>query len=585
MIVIVLKWIQNSIGKRFLFSDLMKIPKTFGLLATGLLGLSFFLVSCSDPQKVARKSLDAKGYDVSTASLLLAASAGDAETIGLFQAAGVEVDSVDEVGNTALMKASSGGHLQAVEKILGMGADPRMVNKAGRDALISAASKGHEEVARVLMSRGADTTIRDAEGWGALSIAAYNGHAGVVSLLSATATPAELDDALLVASFSGDGKVLNTLLGQGANINARSPDNKTPLMISSQAGKVEAVRILLQNQANPYAIDHEQKTAAALATAAGFEDVSKLISNPDTWGTSTEGLKAASEMSEAQKALAESGVEEVLQAAPEEAIPDPTLVDGPSPSKDPAPAPDSVLVELSSPTTPSSASPVAQTGEFRSDLRPEISGNSAGSVAPPIRNSEIAKKVREESKSRPIVALNGSTIHARTPEEAPVKSMVLAAYHEESLPIAVERVDGRTASVRRLDQPAAGSFEVTEGTVIPGTTYQVKEVTTRFVSSKEGKGRMVDVSRVRVEDTRKGSTHLLVKDVVGQTSDTYAILAVPNSQYRYVVKPGDVFRTTQPEVGTKDYQVLDIRPTAVVIKDLATDEVLSIARDGVVNPY
>jgi len=566
----------------------MKISKSFGMLATVLVGLSLFLVGCSDPQKVARKSLDAKGYEASTSSLLVAASAGDVESLDLFQTAGVEVDSADELGNTALIKAATAGHLPAVEKILGMGADPRKINQVGRDALISAAAKGHEEVARLLLSRGADTAVRDTEGWGALSISAYNGHAGVVSLLSASATPAELDDALLVASFSGDGKVINTLLGQGANINARSPDSKTPLMISSQAGKVEAVRILLQNQANPYAVDHEQKTAAIMAQAAGFEEVSKLISNPDSWGTSTEGLKAASEMSMAQKALAETGVEEVLQEGSVDDIPDPTLADGTSPGQvqvqNPGQTPDATVVELSSPTNSASAA-VAQTGGVGTKPAPAINGKTEGAVAAPNHARDTAKKVREESKSRPIVALNGSTIHARTPQEAPVKSMVLAAYHEESLPIAVDRVDGATASVRRLDQPSAGSFEVTEGTVIPGTTYQVKEVTTRFVSSKEGKGRMVDVSRVRVEDTRKGSSHLLVKDVVGQTSDTYAILAVPNSQYRYVVKPGDVFRTTQPEVGTKDFQVLDIRPTAVVIKDLATDEVLSIARDGVVNPY
>ena len=162
--------------------------------------------------------------------------------------------------------------------------------------------------------------------------------------------------------------------------------------------------------------------------------------------------------------------------------------------------------------------------------------------------------------------------------------MVLAAYHEESLPIIVDHVNGTTASVRRLDQPSAGTVDVEEGSIIPGTHYRVQEVTTRYVSSKEGKGRMVDVSRVKVEDTQKGSTHLLVKDVSGQTADTYAILTAPNSQYRYVVKAGDVFRTTQPDRGTIEYQVLDIRPTGVVIKDLATDEVVTVARDGVLAP-
>ena len=158
--------------------------------------------------------------------------------------------------------------------------------------------------------------------------------------------------------------------------------------------------------------------------------------------------------------------------------------------------------------------------------------------------------------------------------------MVLAAYHEEALPLLVDGVSGSTASVRRLGQ-GGGSVEVEEGSVIPGTPYKVKGVSTRFVSSKEGKGRMVDVSRVEVENTGSGETHLLVKDAAGQTGDAYAILTAPNSRYRYVVKAGDSFRTTQPGIGEKDYQVLDVRANAVVIKDLATEEVVTVARDGV----
>jgi hypothetical protein len=120
--------------------------------------------------------------------------------------------------------------------------------------------------------------------------------------------------------------------------------------------------------------------------------------------------------------------------------------------------------------------------------------------------------------------------------------------------------------------------------VIPGTPYEVKEVTRKFVSSKEGKGRMVDVSRVIVENKESGATHLLVQDVYGQPSDTYAIITSANSNYRYVVKRGDVFRTSQPDLGVKDYQVFDIRASGVVVKDLATGEVVTIARDGVVEP-
>ena len=73
-----------------------------------------------------------------------------------------------------------------------------------------------------------------------------------------------------------------------------------------------------------------------------------------------------------------------------------------------------------------------------------------------------------------------------------------------------------------------------------------------------------------------------MKDSAGQSSDTYAILTSAGSQYRYAVKSGDIFSSSQPGMGEKDYQVLDIRAGAVVIKDLETEEVITVGRDGVI---
>lgn len=577
----------------------MNATRRIGSTLAFLAAASLFLVGCSDPQKQARKGIEAKGYEVSVDDLLVAAASGDVESLEMFLSAGLDIDAADAAGNTALIKAAGSGHLPAVERILGLGADPRHVNGSGRDALITASAKGHEEVARMLLGRGADTTLRDSESWGALSIAAYNGHAKVVSLLAGGATAAELDDALLVASFSGDARVINTLLGQGANINARSPESKTPLMIASEAGKLEAVRVLLQNQANPYAVDLENRTAANLAQASGHEEITKLISDPESWGSSLEGVKVAGEMAKAQEAL--------LRGIPVEE----TLREESRTTKTDAAAGGTGVPENSI-----AGSDPGRAGESTGRIRPEGAGTEKGSavatrketvpsskgtmlVAEPVEAAalkstnpprgdraariEESRRVREESVSKPIVTLNGSTLHSRTPAEAPVKSMVLAAYHEESLPLLVEGVDGSTAEVRRLDG-GGDTVAVAKGAVIPGTSYKVQEVTPVYVSSKEGKGRMVDVSRVKVEDTRTGSTHVLVKDSSGQTADTYAILTAPNSRYRYVVKAGDVFRTSQPDLGAKDYQVLEIRASGVVIKDLATGEVTTVARDGAVTP-
>jgi ankyrin repeat protein len=593
----------------------MKTATSALALTFGLIGSALILVGCGDSQKQVAKELGSKGYELSQKDLLLAAAAGDVHGIELFHAAGMNIDEADGAGNTALMRASGAGQLAAVERLLGLGADPRTVNGAGRDALLLASGKGFEEVARMLLARGADPTARDKEGWSALSLAAFNGHAGTVSLLANGATSAELDDALLVASFSGDPTVINALLGQGANINARSPESKTPLMIAAESGRFEAVRVLLQNQANPYAVDPENRTASALAVAAGHESVSQLIATPEKWGSSPEGERVAAEISEARDALVKGGVEEtLLEGRPlagepaskvalassavatveSEVTGRPTAKTSKEPSSVPA-SPGGGAVAKVPENSSANAAPAAPAVVARAVPigSPEAEGAARQTESPTIAlsapqgasagNPAESRRVREESKSKPLVALQGSTLHSREPRQAPVREMVLAAYHEAPLPIVVEGVSGSTASVRRLDSNGA-IVAVEPGAMIPGTPYKVREVSPRFVSSKEGKGRMVDVSRVEVEDLERGTTHLLVKDAAGQTADTYAVLTAPDSQYRYVVKAGDVFRTTDPQVGARDYQVLDIRPNAVVIKDLVTEEVVTVARDGVVVP-
>jgi len=199
----------------------------------------------------------------------------------------------------------------------------------------------------------------------------------------------------------------------------------------------------------------------------------------------------------------------------------------------------------------------------------------------PAMTPALARQVRAEAQEKPMAPLRGSKLRSSQPQEAPVQWMVLAGYHEEPLPLAVDQVKGNEARVRVLGQGDSAPVVVTNGSEIPGTNYRVTEVDQRYVSSKEGKGKLVDASRVTVKDSQTGTSHMLVLNVEGQAADTYAIIASPQSQYRYVVKTGDVFQTEQPGVGVVDYEVLDIRAEGVVVKDRRSDAVTVIARDGV----
>ncbi|MEO0416997.1 MAG: hypothetical protein AAF226_18820, partial [Verrucomicrobiota bacterium] len=288
---------------------------------------------------------------------------------------------------------------------------------------------------------------------------------------------------------------------------------------------------------NPYSVDSEGATAAVLAKTNGFQDLETLIADPTQWGRSDSAETVSKEIAQVQRALEAGSTIETLDGNADKYF--------------------------------AGIGVVEETGP--------VEGKK-------IESPEIKQAIIQAAKKKPMVALNGSTIKTEKPKTAVVESMLLAGYREQPVSVKVDRVSGDTAHVSHLNTSRNGDtapMSVTEGSMIPGTSYRVESVESKYIRSKQGQGSAVDVSRVMVKDTQTGNSHLLVADVSNQAADTYAILTSPNSEYRYVVKTGDVFRTYVPERGERDYQVLDVRPSGVVVKDLADERVMTITRDGV----
>ncbi|MCB1086031.1 MAG: ankyrin repeat domain-containing protein [Verrucomicrobiae bacterium] len=535
--------------------------KAFPVRMAGLALLLVGISACSDPEKTASQLLEEKQYSMDVNGLLLAAEAGDLDAIKLFREAGQDVNAADEAGDTALMRAAAGGRIGLAEVLLDAGGDPRAKNSKGRTPLMFAAEKGRAEVVKTLLSRGADVAAADSEGWTALRLAAYQGQADVVELLAGRVDQSALDQALLVACFKGDAEVIDHLVKQGAYVNTRSPENLTPLMIAAQEGHAEAVKLLIRHQANPYALDNEEHTAANLAEASGHLDLRDLLLDPEAV------------MAVADSAWEEPGAEPLLDPLAAEdaitrtlgALAEPvgegsakrdlvTNDDGPGKpvgvgltprSSDDVPVPGTLV-----PSTPTKSHPVISTGEVH----------------------------------RPIASIAGQTLPADSAEagRTVVSALRMENYREMPLPVMLKAVepDKGVAQVRVLSSRDNQPVEVKEGEMIPGTVFKVASMDSQFISSKMGKGKLVDVSRLMLEDTRDGARHLLVKDVPGRATDTYATLTLPGSPFEYVVKNGDVFRALSKEGKEEDYEVLDVRPTQVVIRNVASDEVVTVNRGG-----
>lgn len=547
-----------------------------------LLGLAATLLAgCGKSEQGASSALEELRYRATAQDLLLAAETGDLEAIPLFLSAGIPVDAVDEGGNTALMRAAAGGREAVVNLLLDEGADPHLASAVGRTAMMNAAEHGRIEVLRLLLDRGGNFETRDSEGWTALKLAAFHGQAEVVEILATRVEQETLDQALLVASFKGDTAVIDQLMNHGAYINTRSPENMTPLMISAQTGNEDAVKLLLQNQANPYALDDSERTAANLATGAGFEELGLLLLDPTSILEMAEsGANSDSLLVEEDPLLAEAAIAGALPALNGgESLLERGLLYG----EDGNPISPSPGVITTGPSTPRLASingRIIGQGVRRAltGMMEEPDGVAAsGSV--PLRNPALEIDRRD-----------ASLMIGMAPIGDPVRAMKMKHYREEPLPVMLKGVEtsgetaasvpGGLARVRVLSSPDPRPVSVKAGELIPGTNLRVASVNSRFISSKMGKGELLDVSSILVEDTRTGAKHMLVKDVPGRSSATYATVVVPGSSYQYVVKDGDRFRAVVPDAGEQDFEVLDVRPTQVVIRNVNTDEVLTVNRGG-----
>jgi len=88
--------------------------------------------------------------------LFRAVRAGSPDTVkALLSSPNVDVNAVDEHGNTPLIEAARLGHDKVATALLIAHADPSIKNSEGKTALMLAAEGGHDETVRVLTEAGA----------------------------------------------------------------------------------------------------------------------------------------------------------------------------------------------------------------------------------------------------------------------------------------------------------------------------------------------------------------------------------------------------------------------------------------------
>ncbi|MFY9622676.1 MAG: ankyrin repeat domain-containing protein [Pyrinomonadaceae bacterium] len=167
--------------------------------------------------------------------LMDAATKGDVTTVRTLLAKGADINANDKsYAGTALIKAAIGGHLAVVQLLLAKGANTEAKGGGGQTALIDAASGGHIAVVQALLAKGADV---DAVNGRALREAALFGHLPVVEALLAKGADVNAGDetALIAAADRGHLAIVQALLAKGADANKKGGGRGATALIHAVA--------------------------------------------------------------------------------------------------------------------------------------------------------------------------------------------------------------------------------------------------------------------------------------------------------------------------------------------------------------
>ena len=142
--------------------------------------------------------------------------------------------------------------VQTVQAIIDHGVDVNAVNNRGQTALWFACIDGQDSFVRILLDTGADPNIADQHEESCLH-AAINGQCGT--------------------------ETIQKILDQGAHVNAANKEGTTPLLLACSIAQVETVKLLLKANADPniaYA-DGDACLHAAIASDCSKETIQEII--------------------------------------------------------------------------------------------------------------------------------------------------------------------------------------------------------------------------------------------------------------------------------------------------------------------
>lgn len=205
---------------------------------------------------------------------------GQLEIINAFIRAGMELNFVGEDGMTPLFYAIKEGQTNTASLLLKNDADPNKKSGSQISPLVAAILNDLEDIKELLIAKGANT--KEAEN-AYLIQAADTGDVNKVENCinigaNLEAKSMEGDTALIIASKCGHASIVKLLIEEGADINAGNIEGKTPLIMAAGYGHLDIVDILFQKGVNINAKDKFGRNAIMIAQDSGFSNIMNFLS-------------------------------------------------------------------------------------------------------------------------------------------------------------------------------------------------------------------------------------------------------------------------------------------------------------------
>ena len=246
-----------------------------------------------DDVKQARRLIEA-GADVNAkdktkqSAYLISTSEGYLDLLELTLDHGADVGSLDKWDGTGLIRAAERGHHDIVGRLLQTDIDVDHVNNLGWVALHEAIVLGdgsgrYVDTVRALVAGGADLRVAPRrDGISPLRHAQQRGFDRVAATIDRALKARRMNEsqanaALLRAARNGDPDAAAVALREGADIETRDANRRTPLLLAATADHAAVARLLVDLGADPDALDGRHDSAWLVTGVTGSVEMAKII--------------------------------------------------------------------------------------------------------------------------------------------------------------------------------------------------------------------------------------------------------------------------------------------------------------------